>query len=67
MKEHTHFCFMLNLVIAFKNMYYLKWFHTIPRFALGENAVGLLVLFFFFLLRVQEFNYVYIYIRLKYF
>lgn len=65
MKEHTHFCFMLNLVIAFKNVYYIKWFHTIPRFELGENAVGLLVLFF--LLRVQEFNSVYIYIRLKYF
>lgn len=45
MKEHTHFCFMLNLVIAFKNMYYIKWFHTIPSFELAENIVGLLVLY----------------------
>ena len=42
------FCFMLNLVIAFKNMHYIKWFHTIPRFEMGENAIGLLVLFFFY-------------------
>lgn len=55
---------MLNLVIAFKNIYYTKWFHPIASFELGENVVGLLV---FCLLGVQEFNYVYTYIRLKYF
>lgn len=55
---------MLNLVIALKNIYYTKWLHPIPSFELGENVVGLLV---FCLLRVQEFNPVYIYIRLKYF